>query len=97
MSLDVSNLEHAKTYRMAKIEWLQYLKSDEYKKKLKDQRLPEITKSILDHFKYNFDRPCIIFNISQIGEDNKNNLLYALDNKGFICFIDDADILTIST
>ena len=97
MSLDVSNLQSAKTYRMAKIERQEYLKSDEYKKKLKDQRLPEITKSILDHFKYNFDRPCIIFNISEIGEDNKNNLLYALDNKGFICFIDEADILTIKT
>ena len=97
MSLDVSSLESAKTYRMAKIERQEYLKSDEYKKKLKDQRLPEITKIILDHFKYNFDRPCLIFNISQIGEDNKNNLLSALDNKGFICFIDAADILTIST
>ena len=97
MSLDVSNLGYAKTYNQSKIERQEYLKSDEYKKKLKDQRLPEITKSILDHFKYNFDRPCIIFNISQIGEDNKNNLLYALDNKGFICFIDEADILTIKT
>ena len=97
MSLDVSSLGSAKMYRRAKIEWLQYLKSDEYKAELKARRLPEITKTILDHFIYNFDKPCLIFDISEIGEDNKNNLLSILDIKGFICFIDAADILTIST
>ena len=95
MSLDVSSLESAKTYNQYKIERQEYLKSDEYKKKLKDQRLPEITKIILDHFKYNFNRPCTIFNISQIG-DNVINLIDVLEIKGYICFID-ADILTIST
>ena len=97
MSLDVSNLQSAKTYNQYKIERMKYLKSDQYKKELKAQRLPEITKIILDHFKYNFYRPCKIFNISQIGEDNINNLISVLDVKGFVCFIDAADILTIKT
>lgn len=96
MSLDVSNLGSARMYRRAKRERRQYLKSDEYKSELKAQRLPEIAKTILEHFEYNFDKECLIFNISEIG-DNVNNLIEVLEIKGFLCSIDEADILTIKT
>ena len=90
-----NNLDEVSFYKSNNEMLQNYKKTPEYAESLQITRVPEITKYIIDHYRYNNDKECIIFNISDIGQDNINELVAALENKGFSCFIDESDILTI--
>lgn len=84
-------LNDSETYKINNEEREAYKLTDSFK----NERIQEVTKSILEHYEFNQTHECIVFNISDVG-DSVNELIGIIEGKGFKCVIDDQDILTIN-